>query len=251
MTVATEYTHANLCAYLGSAALPAGWRVHAPSTGSVGISSYPAAHADPAMHAKELSHLATFLCGIPVAEAEDQYNGHCETCAVYFTCEVVRLLTSEAFPPAEVLEHAYATLRKKLSALPWEGCVAEVFAAEQRAREEGRQGQAKQKGRTAAMWEPLLTQDVLAGVCAAGLGGEGASGGGGAAGASAIPTALGTVAASALDFLAGSPGLPARIASACSAAEASARPIVMPLYVLNCELFWGEFVVQYPAILLG
>ncbi len=104
LTFATEYTYSNLVAYLSSI-LPVGWEVHAPTTctaqhlgldleGNHGISHFPVVDANPAQHDKELTYLAEFLCGIPVSEAEDQYNGHCETCAVCFTGEVVKLLCS-------------------------------------------------------------------------------------------------------------------------------------------------------------
>jgi hypothetical protein len=227
LTFATEYTHANLVAYLNNEVLPAGWVVHAPSSGATGISQFPVAHVNRAKHAKELAHLADFLCGIPVSEAEDQYNGHCETCAVYFTNEVVKLIESEVkLQPSGVLNEAYVLLNKKLAVLAWEDCVAEMFGAERRAREDKELVQGKQKGRTAAMWESLSTRAMFADVSSVCVSGEGAH--------SCEDTAG---VARAIDFIAGSPGLPSRILSSCGAVVASNRTIVVPLYVLNCACF--------------
>ena len=227
LTFATEYTHANLVAYLSNEVLPAGWVVHAPSSGATGISQFPVAHVNRATHAKELAHLANCLCGIPVSEAEDQYNGHCETCAVYFTNEVVKLIESEVkLQPSGVLNEAYVLLNKKLAVLAWEDCVAEMFGAERRAREDKELVQGKQKGRTAAMWESLSTRAMFADVSSVCVSGEGAH--------SCEDTAG---VARAIDFIAGSPGLPSRILSSCGAVVASNRTIVVPLYVLNCACF--------------
>ena len=162
LTLATEYTHANLATYLRNEVLPVGWDVHTPSEGATGISQFPVAHANRTTHVKELSHLAIFLGGITVSEAEDQYNGHCETCAVYFTNEVVKLVNSAVkLQPSIVLDEAYRLLNKKLADLSWEDCVAEIFAAERSAREEMKHDQTMRKGRTAAMWASLSIHDTF------------------------------------------------------------------------------------------
>jgi hypothetical protein len=241
---ATAYTHSNLASYLSSH-LPPAWRINTPSPSQVGISSFPTAHAQPAQHALELQHLAAFL-GVPVAEAEDQYNGHCETCAVYFTAHVA----GQAGEGEGALARAYAALTERLAQLPWEGQVGEVFAAERRAREDARLEAALQQGRTAAMWAPLLGSTSGTGsgsaAAAAASGGGSASGSGSGASASAaaaapegaaaaVPTAMGTVAARAFELLAGSPGFPARLAAAVAAADASGTS-VLPCYILSALL---------------
>jgi hypothetical protein len=215
--VLTAYDHENLAAYL-RALLP-GFVVHAPLPGTAGISSYPPASADPAVHAEELAHLAAYLGGIPVAEAEDQYSGHCETMAVFFSRTVMdSLRAAPAAAPAGVLPAAYAGARARLDSLAtWEARVGVLFEAEARARADAAQAGAR-KGRTLAMWAPLL------------VGREGGSGGGGGGGGGAA--AMGTVARSAAAFLAGSPGVGARLAEAVAAAAAGGLSC-MPLYILN------------------
>jgi hypothetical protein len=224
--VATEYTHANLLVFLET--LLPGYCIYAPAPGTLGISSYPAASEDADAHTRELQYLASFLGGIPVAEAKDQYEGHCETLAVAFTRAVMEVLHSApAGDPASVLHAAFAVARAQLDALPsWEAQVALLFEAEARARRDGaQQDAAARKGRTLAMWEPLLPPR--------GGGGGGSGGGGGGGGGAAI----GTVARSAAAFLAGAPELGARLAEA--AAHASSGLAVMPLYVLN-YIFDGD-----------
>jgi hypothetical protein len=100
-----------------------------------------------------------------MSEAEDQYNGHCETCAVCFTGEVVKLLCSNVkYQPSDLLHAAYVSLDEKLTNLSWEECVVEIFAAEQRARKDKKnEHMSPTKGRIVAMWEPLITHDVFAG----------------------------------------------------------------------------------------
>ena len=220
--VATAYSHANLAHHLKTL-LPAGWAVHAPAPGAAGISSFPPAAEDPAAHAEELRFLASFLGGIPVAEAKDQYEGHCETMAVFFARAVLESLrAAPAADPAGVLPAAFAAARAELEALgTWEARVGVLFEAEARARRDAAlEDAAARKGRTLAMWEPLLAGQ---GAAAAADGGGGGGGGGGGA-------AMGTVAGSAAAFLAGAPGLGARLA----AAAAQARDLTcLPCYVLN------------------
>jgi hypothetical protein len=215
--VATAYSHANLAAHLETL-LPPGWAVHAPAPGAAGISSFPPAAEDPAAHAEELRFLASFLGGIPVAEAKDQYEGHCETMAVFFARAVLdSLRAAPAADPAGVLPAAFAAARAELEALgTWKARVGILFEAEARARRDATlEDAATRKGRTLAMWEPLLAGE---GAAAAAAGG----GGGGAA--------MGTVASSAEAFLAGAPGLGARLAGAA----AQARDLTcLPCYVLN------------------
>ena len=225
----TAYTHANLASYL-QPLLPPGWRVEVPAPGQQGISSFPVASEAPDEHAKELEHLSAYL-GIPIAEAEDQYHGHCETCAVRFTETVLATLTAS---PASVLPTAYADLTSSLSQLSWQGQAEAVFAAERRAREDATREPLQRIGRMAAMWAPLVPHSALASDFAQSESGEGASAGGGAA-AAAIATAMGTVAASSLEFLAGSPSFPARLSAALarSTAAEGAGSAAIPCYILS------------------
>ena len=213
--VVTEYTHLNLGKYLEDL-LPK-WRVVIPTPGSVGISCFPVASEVPEVHAKELEFLATYL-GTTVEEAKDQWEGHCETCAVFYTGEVLRSL--QAFPdtPVEtVLSNTYASTSSKLAKLPWEGAVEEMFPAEKRARAGG-------GGRTEVMWAPLLTIPLnLAPVPAASGGAQTFKGD--------VKTAEGTVAATSYYYLAGSPELPSRLSEAV--AHGVGRTCVVPLYILN------------------
>jgi hypothetical protein len=230
LTLATEYTHVNLATYLSNEVLSAGWDVHTPSEGATGISQFPVAHVNRTTHAKELLHLANFLCGIPVSEAEDQYNGHCETCAVYFTNEVVKLVDSEVkLQPSVVLNEAYVLVNKRLADLSWEDCVAEIFDAERTVREEMKHDQTTHKGRTAVMWEHLSTQDTFKSVGNVCVSGEDAS-----VGEDASDVSTTRITQEAIDFTAGSPGLPSRIRSCCRAVVTSGCTMIVPLYVLTC-----------------
>ena len=215
-TASTEYSHANLAAYLAS--LLPGFAIHAPPAGIEGVSAFPAAVEDAAQHAANLAQLATFLHGIPVAEAEDQWNGHCETCAVAVSEHVLAALRG-APPPADpgaVLAAAYADFRARLAGLDWDGQVAALFAAERRARS----GAA---GRSRAMWAPLLA--------------AGSAGFDGAADAAAVP---GAVALAVREFLAGGEALPRRLQAAAAAALGSGDGLAcVPVYLLN-YIFDGD-----------
>jgi hypothetical protein len=154
----TEYSHSNLAAYLRDQVLPSSWDVHTPSSDAMGISKFPVAHVRRTRHVKEISYLANYLCGISVSDAEDQYNGHCETCAVYSTSEVLKRINAEPTArPSDVLGAAYLSLNTKLVALSWEDCVVEVFGAERRARDGKMNGLTPQtdKDRRVAMWKLL------------------------------------------------------------------------------------------------
>ena len=223
----TAYTHANLASYL-QALLPPTWRVEVPAPGQQGISSFPIASEAPAEHAKELEHLSAYL-GISVAEAEDQYHGHCETCAVHFTEQVLAALPSS---PASVLPAAYAGLTSNLSLLPWQGQAEAIFSAERRAREDATREPQQRIGRMAAMWAPLVPHSALVSDPTPPESAGSASAGGGAA-AAAISTAMGTVAASSLEFLAGSPSFPARLSAALARAAASEGTATLPCYILS------------------
>jgi hypothetical protein len=242
LTYATEYTYSNLVAYLSSI-LPEGWEVHAPTTCTTLHSGldFPVADASPAQHDKELIYLADFLGNIPVSEAEDQYNGHCETCAVCFTGEVVKLLCSNVkYQPSEILHAAYASLNEKLTNMSWEECVGEIFAAEQRARKyKKNEHMSPTKGRTVAMWEPLITHDVFAGenipLCSSILGSGGVQD---------------IDACHIMAFIAGSSDLASRTLSACSAVAALDHPVVMPLFILNCAYFFFFSCLMFNSLSL-
>jgi hypothetical protein len=196
LTLVTEYTHSNLVEYIRDLVLPEGWVVHAPRSGAVGISQFPTAHDDKSEHALELSHLANYLGDIDAHEAEDQLEGHCETCAVYLSDEVVKLLDSKPeLPPSDVLSTTYTSLNENLMVLSWVDCVARIFSAERRVRTETTRGQARQLERTDGFWDH---------------------------------------ATRAVDFIAGTPGLPSLIQSACNTVATTGRHVVVPIYVLNC-----------------
>ncbi len=137
-----------------------------------------------------------------MSEAEDQYNGHCETCAVYFTNEVVKLVDLEVkLQPSIVLDEAYRMLNKKLADLSWEDCVVEIFDAERSAREEMKHDQTTRKGRTAAMWASLSTHDMFLNVRNVCVSGEDAS-----VGEDVMDVSTTRIMQDVIDFTAGSPG---------------------------------------------
>jgi hypothetical protein len=196
LTWITEFTHSNLVDYIRNRVRPEGWVVHAPHLGAVGISQFPGAHGNKSKHASELCHLANYLGGIDMQEAEDQRVGHCETCAVYLSDEVVKLLDSQPeLPPSDVLSTTYTSLNEKLTVLSWVECVARIFSAERKVQTETTRGQARQLERTAGFWDH---------------------------------------AKRAVDFDAGAPGLPSFVQSICNTVAATGRHMVVPIYVLNC-----------------